>query len=62
MSAVCIVNLKKHNLKFEELNNLAKELVRFCLNHDNLAVFFNSFDYGKKSYRRTYEQFFFTFR
>ena len=28
MSAICIVNLKKHNLKFEELDNLAKELVR----------------------------------
>lgn len=47
MSAICIVNLKKHNLKFKELDNLAKELVRYCLNHDNLAVFFNSFDYGK---------------
>lgn len=34
-------------MKFEELDNLAKELVRYCLNHDNLAVFFNSFDYGK---------------
>ena len=47
MSAVCIINLKKHNMEFDELNNLAKELVRYCLNHDNLAVFFNSFDYGE---------------
>lgn len=47
MSAICIVNLKKHNLKFDDLNDLAKELVRYCLNHDNLAVFFHSFDCQK---------------
>lgn len=59
MSAVCIVNLKKHNLKFEELNNLAKELVRYCLNHDNLAVFFNSFDYGKNLIEEHMSNFFY---
>ena len=47
MSAIFIVNLKEYNLTFEELNNLAKKLVRYCLNSNNLAVFFNSFDYGE---------------
>lgn len=47
MSAICIVNLKKHNLEYDKLNDMAKKIVRYCLDHDNLAVFFNALDYGK---------------
>lgn len=47
MSAICLVNLKINSLNFDEFNDLAKKLVRYCLARENLAVFFNSFDYGK---------------
>lgn len=48
MSAICLVILKKHNLAFDELNDLANKLVRYCLNCGELAVAFNSFDYAEK--------------
>lgn len=47
MSAICLVNLKINSLNFDEFNDLAKKLVRYCLECGNLAVFFNSFDYDK---------------
>lgn len=47
MSAICLVNLKKHNLEFDQLNLLANELIQFALNN-KLAVFFNSYDYGSE--------------
>lgn len=45
MSAICIVNLKAHKLEFDQLNNLANELVAFALKN-KVAVFFNVRDYG----------------
>ena len=47
MSAICLVNLKINNWAFDEFNSFAKKLVRYCLEYDNLAVFFNSFDYAE---------------
>lgn len=46
MSAICIVNLKEHNLNFDELNALAKKIVKYCLDHE-LGAAFNAFDYGE---------------
>lgn len=45
MSAICIFNLKQHQLKFDSMNDLARNLVDYSLNN-NLGVFFNSYDYG----------------
>ena len=45
MSAICIVNLKEHNLEFDQLNSLANELVSLALKN-KVAVFFNVRDYG----------------
>lgn len=45
MSAICVVNLKEHDLKFEDLNSLAKKIIAFCLKSD-LAAFFHCQDYG----------------
>ncbi len=45
MSALCIFHLKEHSMSFEELNSLAREVVRCCLDR-GLGVIFNSFDYA----------------
>ena len=39
MSGICAFNLKKHKMQFDELNDLAKEIVRYCLDHDLGATF-----------------------
>ena len=44
MSGVCIVNLKKHDLEFKEMDELANRLVKIALK-DHVAVFFHS-NYG----------------
>lgn len=46
MSSFCCINLKENNLKkdFNSYNELAKELMAYALNND-LAIFFNSYDY-----------------
>ncbi len=48
MSAICIVNLKKYNLEYDELNDMAKKIVKCCLDHGDLAAFFHSSEYQKK--------------
>ncbi len=52
MSAICIVNLKESNLigEFDNYNRLAKELIQFALDND-IAIFFNSYDYGEEIIR-----------
>lgn len=52
MSAICIVNLKESNLisEFDNYNRLARELIQFALNND-IAIFFNSYDYGEEIIR-----------
>jgi len=47
MSEICIINLKNHTLDFEGLNILANELIKVALDN-NVAVFFNSYDYGEE--------------
>ena len=44
MSAICLINPKSHKLKFEELNEMAKKIIRYTLDN-NMAAFFNSHDY-----------------
>ena len=41
MSGVCIINLKKHNLTFEKINELAEKLMFVAL-QNHVAVFFHS--------------------
>lgn len=47
MSNFCCINLKNNAVctNYKDYNALAKELINYALNH-NMAVFFNSFDYG----------------
>lgn len=47
MSGICIVNLKKHNMKFDEMNLLSKKLVKIALKN-NIGIFFNNFDYDSE--------------
>lgn len=46
MSAICIVDLKNHGLDFNQLNQLAKEIIQYTLNN-NLAASFND-DYDEE--------------
>lgn len=45
MSELCLVDLSKNEMNFNELNDLAVQLVKIAL-ADNIAIFFHSFDYG----------------
>lgn len=49
MSNICIVNLKDNNINnnVKILNRLSKELIQYSLDN-NIAVFFNSYDYGEE--------------
>ncbi len=44
MSGICIINLKKHNMNFDEMNLLSKKLVKIALKK-NIGIFFNNLDY-----------------
>ncbi len=52
MSGFCLFNLKKHNLNFENLNDLANALVSIALKNQ-LGIFFNCNDYGKEIIQAT---------
>ncbi len=41
MSELCLINIKKHNLTFNQLKEFAKEMVCFALKNDK-GVYFNS--------------------
>lgn len=45
MSQLCLVDISKTEMNFDELNDLAKQLVEIALK-DNIAVFFHDCDYG----------------
>lgn len=47
MSGICIFNLKQDRLNFSNMNDLAKKLIKYALK-ENIAVFFNCYDYGQK--------------
>ncbi len=49
MSAICIVDHTSgmSTIDFEKYNMMAKEVIGYCLKND-LAAFFNSYDYGKE--------------
>lgn len=46
MSGLCIINLKKHNLNEETMNEMANKLIRVSLKN-HVAVHFNGRDYGQ---------------
>ena len=45
MSAIFIVDLKRHNLSFDSMDDLARKIVKIALK-EKIGVFFNSFDYA----------------
>lgn len=45
MSELCLFNIKEKNLKFEELNELAKDVTRYSLKN-GYGSFFNTADYA----------------
>lgn len=45
MSELCLFNIKEKNLKFEELNELAKDVTRYSL-ENGYGSFFNTSDYA----------------
>ena len=47
MSDFLLINLKKKNTNYEELNNLTRRIVAFSLKN-NIGVSFNSYDYYEK--------------
>lgn len=58
MSAICIVNLKRHSLNYNEMNLMSKDLIRIALLND-VSVFFHSYDYGEKIIKSAQMQNFF---
>lgn len=52
MSSFCCINLIRNNISnnFKAYNKLAKQLIQFALDND-IAVFFNSYDYGEELIR-----------
>ncbi len=49
MSGFCCINLKENKIckNFNKFNQLAKDLIKYSIEKD-IAVFFNSFDYGNE--------------
>ena len=45
MSEICIINLKKNSMNYQDMNSLATCLVKIALKN-GVSVFFNSYDYG----------------
>lgn len=59
MSGLCLINLCKHNMNYEELNKFSREIV-FWTYEKNMDVHFNSIDYSNTLVKENNMECFFT--